>query len=162
MQTRSKAHWILFRVDGYDYALPLDVVAEVTAARAPRLIPFVPRDHAGVIVAKGEPLPAVDGGTVLRQRPGMSHRRALLLERGKLRAGLLVEEVSRIERGLADRVQEPPGGDSDAPSGADFVRWCFLGGKRLGLVDPDALLGRVGDLCAGTRSSSVQQGEEEP
>lgn len=161
MQPARDQIWIRFTAAGLCYALPLDGVAEVTAARRPSLIPFIPREQAGVIVAKGEPLPAVHAAAVLCGQQGRADcRHALVLERGTLRLGLLVEEVSRIERGLAARAQELPAGDETAPAGAEFVEWRFVKGERVGLVDLDALLGCVGDLLSSPSAEAQQRGEE--
>ena len=158
-QSHDRA-WILFRVAERMYALPLALVAEVTTVRRPRLIPFVARENAGVVVSKGEPLPVVNGGLVLQDVHSGPHRRAVVLEQDDLRVGLLVDEVARVENALQDRLAQLPAGDDDIPSGPDYIHWCTVDGERVGLIDADALLGRVGELCAGTVPPVQQMGEQ--
>ncbi len=159
MTSAAPSDWIRFFVREDEYALPLDVVAEVTVSPRPRLIPLISSEVAGVINVKGEPLPALDGGVLLRGRPAPGGRRALVLHRDTLRVGLMVDSVSKIEaRRDLSRCQpsEPPPGPWPVP---DLIRWHSADGGRIGLVDPDALLGRVGDLL--TRQTRHTQEERE-
>ncbi len=160
MEQKNAMAWIRFLVHEQEYALPLDVVLEVTVARRPRLIPLIETGIAGVINVKGEPLPAVDGGALLCDRPGSGHRHALVLERGSLRMGVLVASVTKVEPGRDLAAYEPaeePPGHLPAP---DLVRWRAVDGNRLGLLDPDALLSRVSDLL--TRPAQQTQDKGEP
>jgi len=159
MRSATPRDWIRFFVRDDEYALPLDVVAEVTVSPRPRLIPLISSDVAGVINVNGEPLPALDGGVLLRNRPSPGGRRALVLHRETLRVGLMVDSVSRIEA-RRDLSRCPP---AEPPPGAwpvsGLIRWHSADGGRLGLLDPDALLGRVGDLL--TRQAQHTQEERE-
>ena len=161
MDAVNENAWIRFRVHDEEYALPLDSVVEVTVARRPRLIPLVPREVAGVINVKGEPLPALDAGTLLRDRPAGNPRHALVLQRESLRIGLLVGSVSTIEasRDLArcEPAEPPPGPEP----GRGLVRWTLVDGEKLGLLDHDALLGRVGDLLT-RQAQHTEKGEPWP
>lgn len=160
MTTAFESPWVRFRVNGDDYAIPLDRVVEVTAARPPRLIPFVSPEVAGVINVKGEPLPAVNAGTILRGEASRQNRHTIVLESGTTRIGLLVGMVSRVEQGLrrpGQDSQEPP---EKALGEPDFVSWFLVNGKKVGLVDPDALLGCIVDQLAGQAQATQQRGEE--
>ena len=159
MRSDTPRDWIRFLVRDDEYALPLELVAEVTVSPRPRLIPLIALEIAGVINVKGEPLPALDGGVLLRGRPAPGGRRALVLHRETLRVGLMVDSVSKIEarRDFSRcEVAEPPPGATPVPG---LIRWHSADGGRLGLVDPDALLGRVADLL--TRQTQHTQGERE-
>ena len=159
MTSATPCDWIRFFVREDEYALPLEVVGEVTVSARPRLIPLISSEIAGVINVKGEPLPALDGGVLLRGRPAPGGRRALVLHRDTLRVGLMVDSVSKIETRLDFSRCEP----ADPPPGArpipGLIHWLSADGGRLGLVDPDALLGRVGDLL--TRQIQHTQEERE-
>ncbi len=149
-----KPTWIRFEVGGRSYALPLDSVAEVTRAGRPRMIPGVRLEVGGILNVRGEPLPVVDGGVLLGQKPE-AHSHALLLEQGGLRIALLVGRVSRIEREL------PPPSAEDDPDGAScaFVKWVGGGDRALGLVDPDGLLEHATALL--TEARVHQEGEDQ-
>jgi chemotaxis signal transduction protein len=160
MSATLEQPWVRFRVSADDYALPLDRVVEVTVARTPRLIPFVSPEVAGVINVKGEPLPAVNAGRILRGEATRPNRHTIVLEKGTTRIGLLVEVVLRIEQGLirpGQDSQEPP---EKALGEPDFVSWFLVNGKRVGLVDSDALLGCIVDQLAGQAQVAQQRGEE--
>ena len=152
--------WLRFKSGGREYALPLEIVAEVTVAHPPRLIPFVPLSAGGVINVKGEPLAAADGGAVLRGKPAGSSRHALVLERGPLRVGLLVDAVQRVERDLDRRVHPRRDVEEGAPLTPEFVHWSSREGQLIGLLDPDGMLGRVADLLTPRPVAAQQRGDE--
>ena len=117
----------------------------MTVARRPRLIPLVPTEIAGVINIRGEPLPALNAGVLLGEEPTPAPRHALVLERDAMRVGVLVDAVLRIEPAGGLERSEPAEAPRPPPL-PDLVHWRRLDGIRIGLLDPDALLGRVGDL----------------
>ena len=146
------APWLRFRIGDSACAIPLQAVAEVTSAGSPRLIPLVPLQVGGILNVRGEPLPVVDGGVVLRGQPSDVHRHVLVLEQGGARIGILVGHVSRIVRS----VPTSPA-DDDAEVDCMHVRWVNDGDGRLGLVDPGALFERATELLTEPRQ---QMGEE--
>lgn len=137
--------WLRFEVSQQAYAIPLASVVEVTGAARPHLIPRIPLEIGGVLNVRGEPLPAVDGGTVLTGSKSTRHRHVLVLERGELRIGVLVGQVRRIERELA---AEPPTGDA---ADLELVRWVIQDETALGLVDPEGLIERATMLLTDQR-----------
>jgi chemotaxis signal transduction protein len=157
----SKA-WLRFKSGNRDYAMPLEIVAEVTAAHTRRLIPFVPLRAGGVINVKGEPLAAADGGVVLRGKPSPSgtSRHALVLERGPLRVGLLVDSVQRVERDLDRRASAKREVEDGSLATPEFVHWSSREGQLIGLLDPDGLLSRVADLLTPRPVAAQQRGDE--
>ena len=122
--------WLRFEVSEQAYAIPLASVVEVTGAARPHLIPRIPLEIGGVLNVRGEPLPAVDGGTLLT---------------GGLRIGVLVGQVRRIERELA---AEPPSADA---ADVELVRWVIQDDTALGLVDPEGLIERATMLLTDQR-----------
>jgi chemotaxis signal transduction protein len=152
--------WLLFRAGERDYALPIDALAEIVAARAPQLIPLVPIEVGGVLNCRGEPLPVVDGGLVLEGRRSGSTRHALVFERDELRVGLLVDHVLRIDRELdparLTAVEAPAG------SGGACEAWRQTPlGRQLGIIDTESLLSRATDLLAPHVDSRGEQTKEE-
>lgn len=155
----SKA-WLRFKSGNRDYAMPLEIVAEVTVAHTRRLIPFVPLRVGGVINVKGEPLAAADGGVVLRGKPAGTSHHALVLERGPLRVGLLVDGVQRVERDLDRRAPAKREVEEGSPAAPEFVHWSSREGQLIGLLDPDGLLSRVADLLTPRPVAAQQRGDE--
>ena len=155
LTSRSGTSWLFFRVASRDYAIALETVAEVVAARAPHLVPLTPLDIGGVLNLRGEPIPVVDGGMVLQGESRRSTRHALVFERNELRLGLLVDYVLRIDRDLEPMSLD----DLEMPEVESLcTEWRQSpGGGPLGIVDSDALLTRASGLLAG---GSLQK--EEP
>jgi len=129
------------------FALPLSAVAEVANASTPYLIPQVPRALGGVLNFRGEPLPALDAAALLSVEPGGGRRHLVVLGEARLRLGLLVSEVVRIERDLDGAVEL---GDAEARP-PEFARWVRCGGEPLGLIAPEELLERARKLLTEQR-----------
>jgi chemotaxis signal transduction protein len=139
--------WLRFSVHERCFALPLEAVAEVANAPSPHLIPLVPRELGGVVNFRGEPLPALYASGLLSAEPRGRRRHLVVLDGGRLRVGLLVSEVVRIERGMERAV---PFADPE-PAPPDFVRWVRLGGELIGLIPPQELLERARKLLTEQR-----------
>jgi chemotaxis signal transduction protein len=136
---------LLFRVAAERYLIDLEAVTEVAPAARPCLIPCIPLDLAGVINVRGEPVPVVDGGAVLQGRHAPSSRHALLLDAEGHRVGVLVAEVSRIER---RQPTLPEGRQEDVP-GFPFIQRAHLADGEVGVVDVSGLLARALELLGG-------------
>lgn len=139
--------WLRFLVRDQAFALPLEAVAEVANAAAPHLIPQVPRELGGVVNFRGEPLPALDAAALLGAESGGARRHLVVLGDARLRLGLLVSEVVRIERsldgaaGIAEAEPRPP----------EFAEWVRFGGELLGLIAPEELLEHARKLLTEQR-----------
>ena len=88
---------------------------------------------------------------------GTSGRNSTRALPGGVRVGLLVEAVTKIERWT--RLETEPK-DLQPDDGPEFVRWCLADGERVGLVDPDALLGCIADLLTGQNPQARHRREE--
>jgi hypothetical protein len=134
MTAARDREWLRFSVAEADYAIALEAVSEVTAARKPNFVPLVPLEIGGILNVRGEPLPAVDARALIGAERGRGARPALVLGNDALQVGLLVDAVSRIERGL-----EPAKGPFGAqtPTAVPGVEWTWLDGDWVGLVDAD-------------------------
>jgi len=139
--------WLRFWIGDSECAIPLHAVAEVTSAGIPHLIPLVPLQVAGILNVRGEPLPAVDGGVLIRGQPGGPHDHVLVLTHEDARIGILVGHVSQIERSV-------PSGSGEDETDTEFkhVRWVNDGDGSLGLIDPEALIKRAIELLKDQRS----------
>ncbi len=138
--SETPRQWLCFGLAQLDYAIPLDSVSEVTAARVPNFVPFVPLEVGGILNVRGEPLPAVDGHALVGAPGGAGPRHALVLEEGAIRIGLLVDSVSRIERDLRDAGPDE-NLDGARPAEREGVEWVMHEGQRVGLVDANEWLG---------------------
>ena len=144
--------WLRFEIGELDCAIPLDMVAEVTGADQPRLIPLVPRRCGGILNIRGEPLPVVDGGMLFCGEPRDGYQHVLVIESDLGRIGILVGHVSRLDQ----NVPAKPAEEELDPEGAP-VYWVDHGGKKLGLVEPQALIERARTLLMG-RDSQMGEG----
>jgi hypothetical protein len=153
----SAVPWMRFRVGDRNFAILLAAVTEVAPAGRPDFIPLVPLEIGGVLNVRGEPLPVVQGGVLLGRSPSDGARHALVLEDGSLRVGVLVDQVSRIERGLGEAGTDDALGDEDPEPGPDFVSWVRHGGVRVGLVAAEDLLRQATELLA---RGAEHRGEE--
>jgi chemotaxis signal transduction protein len=151
--------WLCFRVASAEYAIPLVAVAEVGPGRKRHLIPTLSLEVAGIINVRGEPLPALDGGMLLVGVPCRADRHVLILERGRVRIGLLVDAVLRIVRDLERELVEEPKNSDELPGdsrGSCFAERTTRKAKKIRLVDSDALLARAVALMSDGGS---QEGE---
>ena len=133
----SDREFLRFKLGEGEYAIALDAVTEVTPAREPNFIPLVPIEIGGILNVRGEPLPAVDARALIGRPGERGARPALVLEKGAIRVGLLVDGVTCIERGLASS-DEPF--DAEPPAETAGVDWIWLDGDWVGLVDADEWL----------------------
>ncbi len=149
--------WIRFRHRDSEFAIPLEVVSEVAPASRPRLIPWLPLEVAGVINVKGEPLAALNAAALLDDpvRQPASYRHVLVIERGDLRVGLLVEQVNRVERDW------PAAGPEGEPSPDRVFDWRRLRDHEVGLIDVDRMIERIAQLLA-TRHEPIPTSGEDP
>ena len=137
--------YLLFQVDEQRYLIELDAVAEIAPAARPRLIPCVPVELAGVVNVRGEPVPVVDGGAVLKGSRVPPYGHVLLLEGRGDRVGMLVTGVSRIERNRPTLPEEPSEDETEAP----FVQKAHLRDGEVGVVDVEGLFTRARELLRG-------------
>jgi len=155
-ETRTVSTWLVFVVGRWMYTIDLSCVAEVLAARAPHLVPLIPREIGGVLNVRGEPLPVVDGGTVLQRRSTGSTRHVLVFENDDRRIGLLVDYVLRIDRDFSpDRIDAMETPEDDG--GCTSVWRRSPDGGALGIVDSVALLARAANLLSGANLESREE-----
>ncbi|HXV01093.1 MAG TPA: chemotaxis protein CheW [Caulobacteraceae bacterium] len=103
--------FLVFRLGADEFALPIDVVDEVT--RAPDKVTRLPRTPAfleGVVNLRGDVLPVIDQ----RRRFGMppadnlEARRLVVVRTDRHRAGLIVDSVSEVLRSDVDAIEPAP------------------------------------------------------
>ena len=145
--TTAELRFLVFRLDGNEFALPIDAVDEV--ARVPEQItklPKTPKFLEGVVNLRGVVLPVIDQ----RRRfdmptsDGGAARRLVVVTSGAHRAGLIVDGVTEVLRCPADAIQPAPElmtGEALALVGS--VINLEASGRMLLLLDPAELLSRA-------------------
>lgn len=103
--------YLVFRLAGDEFGLPIDTVVEV--AQVPAQITRVPRTPKfleGVVNLRGEVLPIVDQRRRFDMPPAGPEqaRRLVVVRTERHRAGVIVDAVSDVLRTRADRIEPPP------------------------------------------------------
>jgi chemotaxis signal transduction protein len=124
---------VRFRTAHGDYAVPVDEVSEVRSAAGLTPLPAPRPGVAGLMQRGDEALPVL---TVL----SASGRHIVVIDKGPLSFGLLVDEVTAVHEVDDERIGAPPSGqDRDLVSGV-----LNDGGALVLLIDVDALAGKLG------------------
>jgi purine-binding chemotaxis protein CheW len=142
----SAARFLVFRLAGDEFALPIAAIDEV--APAPEQVtklPKTPKFLEGVINLRGDVLPVVDQ----RRRFGMppledlSRRRLLVVRTERHRAGLIVDSVSEVLSFDAAAIQSPPDLTGETTRLVDGVINLEAAGRIVLVLDPAELLSRA-------------------
>jgi purine-binding chemotaxis protein CheW len=136
---------LVFRLDGDEYALPIEAVDEVVAAPAQiARLPKAPAFLEGVINLRGEVLPVIDQ----RRRfdmptaPSKEGRLVIVRTTGR-RAALIVDSVAEVLRRPAEAVTPPPELAGEAGRLVLGVINLEATGRMLLLLDPAELLNQA-------------------
>src|SRR5690606_22860940 len=103
--------FLVFRLAGDEFALPIDTVVEVADVPAQiTRVPRTPRFLEGVVNLRGEVLPVVDQRRRFEMPPAdqAATRRLVVVRTARHRAGLIVDSVSDVLRTTATQVAPPP------------------------------------------------------
>ncbi|HKZ15613.1 MAG TPA: chemotaxis protein CheW [Solirubrobacterales bacterium] len=119
------------RAGGEHYALPVEGVREITRRDPITPVPGAPAAVLGVWNLRGDVVAAIDLAAMLGLAPGDGEGRIVVVEEGRLHAGLAVEEVLEVEA-LPTTLE---------PTGSPFLAGATLvDGVQVGVVDLSALL----------------------
>jgi len=138
--------FLVFQLEGNEFALPIEAVEEV--ARVPEQItrlPKAPKFLEGVVNLRGEVLPVVDQ----RRRFDMSatstgqKRRLVVVRTEQHRAGLIVDSVSEVLRCSPELIRPSPDLTGDALGIVHSVINLDASGRMILLLDPSELLTRT-------------------
>jgi purine-binding chemotaxis protein CheW len=109
--TGLELKFLVFRLAGDEFGLPIDAVDEVMRVPAQvTRVPKTPEFLEGVVNLRGDVLPIVDQ----RRRFGMpkleetNKRRLIVVRTGSHRAGLIVDSVSEVLSSSTDAIKTPP------------------------------------------------------
>lgn len=136
--------WVMFRLQGGAYALPVTEVTEVVRVGEVTRVPNAPFPVIGVFNLRGRVLPLLDLGLRFglgAARPGPDSR-ILVLESGGHRMGLLVDAAERILHLAPSRFETP--NEEDEKLGAVVARY-RQEDLPLRLLDGEALLSVEGE-----------------
>ena len=160
--------FLVFRLDGNEFALPIDAVDEV--ARVPEQItklPKTPKFLEGVVNLRGVALPIIDQRRRFDMPPsdGSAARRLVVVTSDEHRAGLIVDGVTEVLRCAPEAIQPAPdlmSGDALALVGS--VINLDAAGRMLLLLDPSELLSRAerGLLDSFTKTAAGKDGRRSP
>lgn len=157
----AAAHFLAFRLDGDEFALPIDAVIEV--AVAPERITKLPKAPAfleGVINFRGEMTPVIDQRRRFDLTASADHarRRLVIVRTERHRAALIVDSVSEV-------VAAPPSSIDPAPDLAGFEARLVTGvinlageGRMIMVLDPGELLSRAERSLLDTFAADATSG----
>jgi purine-binding chemotaxis protein CheW len=126
---------VVFELDGREFALPIQDIAEILQMVLVTPVPEVPPWVAGVVNLRGRVIPIVD----LRTRLGIPTRRPelntpiLIAEQGTRKLGLIADAVRDVVS-LEDAALEPPPELGTGDASEDAVAALAQAGERLIVV----------------------------
>lgn len=107
----SEVQLVVFHLKGQTYALDIRQVLEITRPAAVVPVPGAPAFVEGITNLRGQVIPVIN----LARRLGLGNgggeaaaSRALIVEAGGVKAGLLVDDVAEVLRVSQDSVKPPP------------------------------------------------------
>lgn len=128
---------LVFRMDGREFGVPLDLVAEIQPWRPLNRMPHMPRSVDGLLELRGQVVPVVN----LRRRLGLPALEdpegsiILVVEQGTGRTGILVDQVEGVAR-EEDGSHHPASRLLVGPEG-EWVTGFLVSGERIvTLIDP--------------------------
>ena len=132
MQQDAVSYWsgVGFVMDGKKYVAPLDEVSELLSVPAYTRIPGARSWMKGVANVRGRLLPLMDLTAFFNfdSAHGRVSRRILVVERGEIYIGMIVDEVFGLQHFSPDEFSaESEGVD---PGVARFVQGCYQQGDR--------------------------------
>lgn len=102
--------YVVFRLDGEEYGLPVESVREILRLGETTRVPQAPPHIRGLMNVRGSILPVVE----IRTRIGLAaldpgpSARVVVLEVGERALGLLVDRVTRVAKVRASEIEPPP------------------------------------------------------
>jgi purine-binding chemotaxis protein CheW len=139
-------HFLIFKLGGDEFALPIDAVEEIAALPAHiTRVPKTPKFLEGVVNLRGAVLPVID----LRRRFDMplstevKGRRLVVVRTERHRAGLVVDGVSDVLRTSAAAIEDAPDLTDDIARLVSGVINLDASGRIVLLLSPPELLTRA-------------------
>jgi two-component system chemotaxis sensor kinase CheA len=140
----EREQFVLFELAGATYALPSRLVRHMEMVEQLTPVPSAPPFVAGVVLSRGQVLPAID----LRARFGFEpipytlRTRLIVVDAGERRVGLIVDTAREFVAIAPEAVQPPPEGIAGLSGG--YLRGIANLGERLALlIDLDEVLSGI-------------------
>jgi len=140
----ASAQFLIFRIGGSDFGLPVEAVVEV-ARLPPKLgrLPGAPAFVKGVMTLRGMVVPVVDQSLRFTGTPAEGLRRRVIVVRlGELVAGFVVDSVADVRRIALDALRPAPAVGGEETKLFDQVAVDGADGIVL-IVSPQELLDRA-------------------
>jgi purine-binding chemotaxis protein CheW len=134
---------VVFALSAEEYALPIENVQEIIRYAEPRAVASPEPSIRGLISLRGKIVPVVD----LALRLGLvaepaDEQKIVIVELDGGTVGVVVDDVEEVLTIDASQLDEVPGASSDA---IDAI--AKLGDRLVALLNPDRLLGGLGDTA---------------
>jgi purine-binding chemotaxis protein CheW len=144
--TRHELAFLVFRLGGDEFGLPVDTVVEV--ARVPHQItrlPKTPKFLDGVVNLRGDVLPVIDQRRRFEMPPleKGDGRRLIVVKTERHRAGVIVDEVLDVLRSSAEAVEPAPALTDETSRLVRGVINLASSNRMVLLLDPMELLTRA-------------------
>lgn len=134
--------YVLFRLCGEEYGLPIASVQGIIRYEEPTPVPHAPEGVDGVFNLRGQVLPLVDLGRRLRGEriTATATSRIIVAEAGMGPVGLAVDLVHEVASLPIAEIRPTPAGAVTAETAEAFEGVANYGGQLVILLDPDKAL----------------------
>lgn len=134
--------YVLFRLCGEEYGLPIASVQSIIRHEEPTPVPHAPEGVEGVFNLRGQVLPLIDLGRRLRGLPlaPTATSRIIVAEAGMGPVGLAVDMVHEVASIPGDEIMPAPQGAFSADMAEAFEGVANYGGQLVILLDPERAL----------------------
>lgn len=138
----SVRQYVLFRLCGEEYGLPIASVQGIIRYEEPTPVPHAPEGVEGVFNLRGQVLPLIDLGRRLRGEAitPSATTRIIVAEAGMGAVGLAVDLVHEVATLPVDGIAPAPEGAIAADMAEAFEGVANYGGRLVILLDPEKAL----------------------
>ena len=136
--------YLLFNGDLTRFALPITSVLEILRPLPIESMPNAPAFVAGVMIVRGQPIPVIELGLLMRNHPLETIKRLIVIQLAEhRRAGLLVSDVFGLRDGAELALDSTPALASGFEAGViqslGQLDSTLLAVLELGLILPDSV-----------------------
>ena len=139
---RGVRQYVLFRLCGEEYGLPIASVQSIIRYEEPTPVPHAPEGVEGVFNLRGQVLPLIDLGRRLRGEAitATATSRIIVAEAGMGPVGLAVDLVHEVATLPVAEIKPAPQGAVTADMAEAFEGVANYGGQLVILLDPEKAL----------------------
>lgn len=140
--TSGTGQYVLFRLCGEEYGLPIASVQSIIRYEEPTPVPHAPEGVEGVFNLRGQVLPLIDLGRKLRGEPitVTPSSRIVVAEAGMGPVGLAVDLVHEVASLSLSDIRPAPEGALGGDMADAFVGVANYGDRLVILLDPEKAL----------------------